>query len=101
MLTLALTGLCVGAVVTERRRVEKALEQSEFNLSRAQSVAKVGSWNLDIRTDEFLWSRRNIPDIPDFSGTPDDVQLAPEDVRPHRGRSVSQGIGSLEGLGQI
>jgi PAS domain S-box-containing protein len=56
MLALALTGLIVGAVVSERKRAEEALEQSESNLSRAQSVAHVGSWHVDIRTKQLFWS---------------------------------------------
>jgi PAS domain S-box-containing protein len=56
MLALALTGLIVGAVVSERKRADEALEQSESNLSRAQSVAHVGSWHANIATNELVWS---------------------------------------------
>jgi two-component system, LuxR family, sensor kinase FixL len=58
MLTLALTGLCVGAVVTERRRVEKALARSEFSLSRAQSVAREWEAGISISTPTNCFGRR-------------------------------------------
>ncbi|HZQ68701.1 MAG TPA: PAS domain S-box protein [Terriglobales bacterium] len=70
MLMLALTGLCVGAVVTERKRVERALERSEFSLSRAQSVAKVGSWNMDIRSGEIVCSEETYRIFELTVGTP-------------------------------
>ena len=56
MLALALTGLCVGAAVSERKRVEQALEKSESNLRHAQQVATVGSWHVNIPEDELTWS---------------------------------------------
>ncbi|MBX3469630.1 MAG: PAS domain S-box protein [Planctomycetes bacterium] len=42
--------------VRERRRVELALHRGEDDLRRAQAVAHVGSWRLDVRTDELTWS---------------------------------------------
>ncbi len=42
-------GLCGMATdITERRRIENALRASEAELRRAQAVARVGSWSLDI-----------------------------------------------------
>lgn len=42
--------------VTERKRAEEALRKSREDLNRAQAVACVGSWRLDIRHDELTWS---------------------------------------------
>jgi two-component system cell cycle sensor histidine kinase/response regulator CckA len=37
---------------------EKALRESEARLDRAQEIAGVGSWELDIANSEFIWSRQ-------------------------------------------
>jgi PAS domain S-box-containing protein len=42
--------------ITELKRAEDALRRSEESLNRAQAVAHVGSWSLDISRDELLWS---------------------------------------------
>lgn len=42
--------------ITERKRVEAALWRSEANLKRAQQVAHVGSWHLDLIRDEVTCS---------------------------------------------
>jgi PAS domain S-box-containing protein len=42
--------------VTERKRMEDSIRQSRADLSRAQAVARTGSWRLDVRRDELLWS---------------------------------------------
>ena len=42
--------------ITERKRIEEALRRSEDNLNRAQAVAHIGSWSLDIPRDELFWS---------------------------------------------
>jgi PAS domain S-box-containing protein len=42
--------------ITELKRVEEALRRSEDTLNRAQVVAHVGSWSLDIPRDELVWS---------------------------------------------
>lgn len=44
------------AAQEERTRREEAIRLSEGRLSRAQAVAKVGSWELDFATGELSWS---------------------------------------------
>ncbi len=46
----------IGTDVTERKQAEKALLQSEATLKKAQQIAQIGSWELDIATHELLWS---------------------------------------------
>jgi len=40
----------------ERKKIEKILRESEEDLKRAQAVAQTGSWRLDVRRNELLWS---------------------------------------------
>jgi PAS domain S-box-containing protein len=52
--------------ITERKRAETALRESQLDLNRAQAVAHVGSWRLDIQRDTLTWSEEayrifNIP----------------------------------------
>jgi len=42
--------------VTERKMAEEALKVSEAQLKRAQEVAHIGSWYLDFKTSELIWS---------------------------------------------
>jgi PAS domain S-box-containing protein len=42
--------------ITERQEAEQALLESEANLKRAQEIAHVGSWNLDIAHNRLTWS---------------------------------------------
>lgn len=42
--------------ISRRRRAEEALKRSEASLNRAQAVAHVGSWMLDLPKNELLWS---------------------------------------------
>ncbi len=42
--------------IEDRKAAEKALQEVERDLSRAQFVAQVGSWRLDTRRDELVWS---------------------------------------------
>jgi PAS domain S-box-containing protein len=46
--------------ITERKRVEKALRESENNLKQAQQIAHLGSWALDIETNEFTVSEEMV-----------------------------------------
>jgi PAS domain S-box-containing protein len=42
--------------VTDRKRVEAQLRQSEANLARAQKIAHIGSWEYDIASQTCAWS---------------------------------------------
>lgn len=42
--------------ITERKDTEQALLQSQADLNQAQTVAQTGSWRLDVRKNELLWS---------------------------------------------
>jgi PAS domain S-box-containing protein len=42
--------------ITECKRNEQALRVSQSSLADAQRIAKLGSWELNLRTDELLWS---------------------------------------------
>jgi PAS domain S-box-containing protein len=42
--------------ITERKRAEKALQESEGRLSEAQKMAQLGHWIWDIRTGNVEWS---------------------------------------------
>lgn len=42
--------------ITERKRVEKALAESEASLQKAQEIAKMGSWYHDFVNSKGIWS---------------------------------------------
>jgi len=42
--------------ISERRRAEQALRESQQDLNRAQAVAHVGSWRLTARGNKLQWS---------------------------------------------
>jgi PAS domain S-box-containing protein len=42
--------------ITKRKESENRLRQAEEDLSRAQAVAKTGSWRLDLKGDRLQWS---------------------------------------------
>jgi len=45
-----------GVDIADRRQAEDALRVSEERLHEAQRIAKLGSWELDLRTDNLTWS---------------------------------------------
>ena len=46
----------IEVIITERKRAEEALRESERRLSEAQRIAQLGHWIWDIRTGEVEWS---------------------------------------------
>ncbi len=42
--------------ITERKRAEKELAESEKLLSRAQEISHTGSWKLELNTNSLTWS---------------------------------------------
>jgi PAS domain S-box-containing protein len=42
--------------ITQRKQIEQALRDHEQDLNRAQAVARTGSWRLDVRSNQLLWS---------------------------------------------
>jgi PAS domain S-box-containing protein len=42
--------------ISERKRSEEALRESEARLNKAQEIARVGSWELDPDTGRLTWS---------------------------------------------
>jgi len=47
---------CIMRDITEQKRAEEALRQSERHLAEAQRLAHVGSWNWDRRANIVTWS---------------------------------------------
>ncbi len=45
------------ADISERKRAEEGLRQKEIELSEAQRLAQIGSWEWDPSTDTVTWSR--------------------------------------------
>jgi PAS domain S-box-containing protein len=52
-------GLLLREDITDFKSIEQALRESRDDLNRAQSVANVGSWRLDVHRNELLWSEEN------------------------------------------
>ena len=42
--------------ITERKRIEQALRDSQADLNRAQSVGQIGSWRLNVQRNALHWS---------------------------------------------
>ena len=50
-------GSSISRDITQRKKDEQALRRSEASLARAQSIAQLGSWELDLETDALVWSK--------------------------------------------
>jgi two-component system CheB/CheR fusion protein len=48
-----------GMDITERKKAEETLRETERDLNRAQAVAQTGSWRLDVQRNILLWSDEN------------------------------------------
>ena len=59
-----------GRGITKRKRAEDSLRESQKDLNRAQAVANTGSWRLDLRRNELLWSDETYRMFGIQAGTP-------------------------------
>jgi signal transduction histidine kinase len=78
----------------------QALESAEA-LSRAQAIAKLGSWELDLKTDDLLWSDElyRIFGLP-TTGTPITFSAALQYIHPEDRKAVEQQVRSAQKTGQ-
>ncbi|MFB2891795.1 PAS domain S-box protein [Aerosakkonemataceae cyanobacterium BLCC-F50] len=76
--------------VTDRKRVEQALRQSEFALREAQRIASVGSWQWQREDEKISWSEEiyRIHGLDPNSSVPDlhkrDKYIHPDDLEIHQ-----------------
>ena len=56
--------------ITERKRVEVALLETQADLNRAQAVGQIGSWRLNVQRNELRWSDENHRIFGIAKGTP-------------------------------
>lgn len=56
LVVMSILGVTLATVNYQRNRARIGLERSERNLKRAQHVARVGSWELDIMNGRLEWS---------------------------------------------
>ncbi|TVQ19677.1 MAG: PAS domain S-box protein [Leptolyngbya sp. DLM2.Bin15] len=47
---------CAAHDITERQQVEEQLRKSDAHLQAAQRIAKLGSWEFDVKTEVIYWS---------------------------------------------
>ncbi len=48
--------LTLGFDVTQRKKAEEALRQSQSRLAEAQRIARLGHWECDLRSGQVVWS---------------------------------------------
>lgn len=72
--------------ITERKQIEERLRSSEALLRQTQSVAKIGSWRLNVQSNELEWSDETYRMFGIPAGTPMDygrfLDLVHPDDRP-------------------
>lgn len=89
--------------ITELKAAQAALRQSEGMLNRAQALAKIGSWEFDLKTSELMLSRElhRILGLPELSpaelGMAYRSRIHPEDLQ-ELDRIVEVAIARREGF---
>jgi diguanylate cyclase (GGDEF)-like protein/PAS domain S-box-containing protein len=81
--------------VTARRQAQHALAESEAQLSEAQRLARLGSWEWDLRTGEVLWSDElqrltGMQDVTDVRAFARYLAVVDEEHRPEVARLFSR-----------
>jgi PAS domain S-box-containing protein len=88
--------------ITNLKQTKAALYQSEERLDHAQAIAGIGSWELDVATGRYLWSKEmsRIRGLSPEEIDPDLNSIAPY-VHPEDDQSLRHWIGDLAaGAGQ-
>lgn len=80
----------VSTNITERKQTELALRESKMDLNRAQSVAHIGSWRMDVRNNILKWSDENFRIFGIPEGTPLTYQSFLDAVHPADRESVDK-----------
>lgn len=70
------------AVAISKFRTEEALRESKDDLNRAQAVAHIGSWRLDVLKNVLIWSDENYRIFGALKGTPQNYETFLEIVHP-------------------
>ncbi len=60
----------VSTNITERKRAEEALRESQRDLNRAQAVAHIGSWRMNVCNNVLEWSDEDFRIFGILKGTP-------------------------------
>lgn len=68
--------------VEVRRQVEETLRLIQKDLNRAQAVARIGSWRLDIQKNELLWSDETYRMFGIAKGTPLNYEVFLSTIHP-------------------
>ncbi len=72
----------VSTNITERKHIEEALRESQRDLNRAQAVAHIGSWRMNVRNNILEWSDENFRIFGIPKGTPLTYQSFLDSVHP-------------------
>lgn len=98
-----LYGLGIVEDVTERKHAEESLRRSEHQLTEAQRLAHIGSWDWDIQSNSLTWSEEMYRiyglDAREFTPTYDAFmsRVYPEDVA-FVAREVGRSLKNLQPL---
>jgi PAS domain S-box-containing protein len=76
--------------LTERRRLEANLRESEAQLRKAQEITRVGSWTLDLADNRLTWSDEAYRIFDVAPGTPLTYELFLSRVHPEDREAVHQ-----------
>ncbi|MCW3994709.1 MAG: PocR ligand-binding domain-containing protein [Candidatus Bathyarchaeota archaeon] len=79
---LSYSNLRLTKSLTEQKLIERELRESHHDLNHAQSVAKTGSWRLNVLSNQLLWSDETYRMFGIPKGTPLNYETFLERVHP-------------------
>ena len=87
---LSFSNLKLSKALTDQKLIERELREIQHDLNHAQNVAKTGSWRIDVRRNELLWSEETYRMFGIPQGTPLTYQSFLETVHPEDRDTVDQ-----------